>query len=242
MSSKEKKSKVAKVKVHLDSKKHSRFTEEDRKILEGYKVIVDALGRMLGDTCEVVLHSLEDLNSSVVYIYNGEKTGRRIGSPVTDKALSLINEFKLTGERNTEIYYSKVNQHTIRSISSVIVNTKGKPVGMLCINLDISSPLDLVMKTLLPHDSHFFDDDNSEVFALDSDELIFAKVDRIYEEVQADDDIPVRSKSREVITRLYQVGIFNLRDAVNKVAARLDISRDAVYLHLRRLKQKDGLL
>lgn len=232
-------SKAAKVRVQLNPKKHYHFTEEDRHIIEGYKVIVDALGRMFGDTCEVVLHSLEDLDSSVVYIHNGEKTGRRVGSPVTDKALSLINEFKQTGCQNTEIYYSKINQHTIRSISSVIVNSSGAPVGMLCINLDISSPLDLVMKTLLPHDSHFFDDNSSEVFALDSDELIFAKVDRIYDEVMADESISVRNKMRETVNRLYQLGIFNLRDAVNKVASRLEISRDAVYLHLRRIKKEE---
>lgn len=39
-----------------------------------------------------------------MYIHNGEKIGRRVGSPVTDKALSLINEFKQTGCQNTEIY------------------------------------------------------------------------------------------------------------------------------------------
>ena len=65
----------------LNTKVH-QYTQSDKLILENYKNIVDAIGQLLGSSCEVVLHSFEDLNSSVIYIHNGKKTGRPL-TPMT---------------------------------------------------------------------------------------------------------------------------------------------------------------
>ena len=48
-----------------------QFTPEDRCILESYKTTVEGFAEYLGEGYEVVLHSLEDLNRSVIKIING---------------------------------------------------------------------------------------------------------------------------------------------------------------------------
>ncbi|WP_077997099.1 PAS domain-containing protein [Paenibacillus larvae] len=55
-----------------------KFTEVDRSILQSYDSIVEGLADYLGDASEIVLHSLEDYQHSVIKIANGHHTGREI--------------------------------------------------------------------------------------------------------------------------------------------------------------------
>ena len=63
------------------------FTDEDRTILNSYKAVVDGVSALIGEHCEIVLHSLEDIEHSAICIANGHNTNRQVGSPITDLAL-----------------------------------------------------------------------------------------------------------------------------------------------------------
>ncbi len=65
-------------------------------ILGSYKNIADALGEFLGSSCEIVIHSLESLDSSIIKIVNGNHSGRMVGAPITDIALSMLSKKKKT--------------------------------------------------------------------------------------------------------------------------------------------------
>ena len=58
---------------------------------------VDALAATFGRDCEVVLHDVSDLTSSVIAIANGHVTNRRIGSPATDLLVSIVERSDDTG-------------------------------------------------------------------------------------------------------------------------------------------------
>lgn len=218
--------------------KNHKYTKDDRLILENYKNMVDAIGQLLGSSCEVVLHSFEDLNSSVIYIHNGKKTGRSVGSPVTDKALKIFTDCIDNGTDFADVYFTKNKQnHTMRSTSTIIKNTKGQPIGMLCINLDISTPFDEMMSILLPPQGNTHDD--NEHFAINVEDLIISNTLKVKEEVFADNSVSTRLKIKEIIHILNTQGIFQLRDAVAKVADTLNISKDVIYLHLRSFKKNN---
>ena len=70
------------------------FTETDFKILNSYKSVLDGLAAYWGDGYEMVLHSLHDLDHSVIKIINGHYTGRREGFPITDLALSMLAKIR----------------------------------------------------------------------------------------------------------------------------------------------------
>lgn len=46
--------------------------------------MLDGLALYLGDSYEIVLHSLEELSHSVIKIINGHYTKREVGAPITD--------------------------------------------------------------------------------------------------------------------------------------------------------------
>lgn len=51
------------------------LTATDRQILNSYALMLDGLGAYLGEGYELVLHSLESLDHSVIKIINGHYTG-----------------------------------------------------------------------------------------------------------------------------------------------------------------------
>lgn len=59
-----------------------KLTVTDRQILNSYALMLNGLGAYLGDGYELVLHSLESLDHSVIKIINGHFTGRKEGSPI----------------------------------------------------------------------------------------------------------------------------------------------------------------
>ena len=56
--------------------KEFKLTEMDREILKSYQYMLDGLALYLGDSYEIVLHSLQDLGHSVIKIINGHYTKR----------------------------------------------------------------------------------------------------------------------------------------------------------------------
>ncbi len=44
------------------------------------------------------------------------------------------------------------------------------------------------------------------------------------------------AKNRQIVLNLYEKGIFDIKDAINRVADRLNISKHTVYLYIRQFK------
>ena len=88
------------------------LTPADRMILESYKTMAEGLSDYLGSGYEIVLHSLENLDRSVIKILNGYHTGRREGAPITDLALEMLARIKETGGDPPYISYFTKNKRT----------------------------------------------------------------------------------------------------------------------------------
>ncbi len=59
------------------------------------------------------------------------------------------------------------------------------------------------------------------------------------EEVNADRNVSNNAKNRQIVLNLYEKGIFDIKDAINQVADRLNISKHTVYLYIRQFKSGD---
>lgn len=83
------------------------FTEFDHHILQSYEAVVDGIASLIGNYCEIVLHSLEDINKSAVKIANGENTGRKVGSPITDLALQMLKDIQRSKRNFSRSYFTR---------------------------------------------------------------------------------------------------------------------------------------
>lgn len=93
-----------------------QLTEMDKTILDSYSLFVSRLSSYLGDGYEVILHSLENLNSSAIQVFNGHYSGREVGSPITDLALYMLDDFKNNSiDRDIKYFNKSKSGATLRS-------------------------------------------------------------------------------------------------------------------------------
>lgn len=216
--------------------KLQELSQHDLDILKSSENIVDGIAAMYGEYTEVVLHSLDRQNPSIVKIANGHVTGRAIGAPITDFALFKLKE----GQDISESYVTKTSSgKTLRSITTVIRNPENIPIGLLCINTDMDAPLQSVLRLMLSGSLIGSEPVKSlETFARDIDESLQATLDKISAEVKANDTIPPSKKNREIVTQLYDLGVFELKDSTQIAAKRLDISVHTIYRYQREIRGK----
>ena len=212
------------------------FSAVDRQIIESYRTALEGLAAYLGSAYEVVLHSLEDLEHSVVAIFNGERTGRRIGSPVTDLALQMLS--RIQQDRQDSITYYTRNRHgePLKSTTIVIRGEHQRIIGLLCINLYLNTPL----MTML--DSVGLTNLSSQISPMEtlveeSEDLITSLLEPVRDAVYRDPEVSPSNRNKEIVAQLQERGVFKLKNAVPQVAQQLGISKNTVYLHLRNLEK-----
>ncbi|MEG0751163.1 MAG: PAS domain-containing protein [Oscillospiraceae bacterium] len=212
------------------------FSDTDRLILESFKCVIDGLSEYLGEGYEIVLHSLESLDHSVVKIVNGHHTGRKEGAPITNLALSMLTQ--ITGGEGNNSYsaYEAVNNkgEPLRSTTILVRGEYDRVIGLLCINFYLNTPLSHILSTFMgqassvPTENHLNED-----FSENVDDMINKAIEQAHEAVDKDRSILPSNKNREIVQRLNNWGIFRIKDAVSKVADNMGISKNTVYLHLR---------
>ncbi|WP_165772775.1 helix-turn-helix transcriptional regulator [Caviibacterium pharyngocola] len=210
------------------------FSDEDRAILNSYSAVVEGVSALIGGHCEIVLHSLEDLEHSAIFIANGHNTNRQVGSPVTDFALKSLRSMQT--ESVSKPYFTRAKGNGLmKSVTIAIRNKTRRIIGLLCININLDVPMSQFVQSLMPTAEH---NEASEVnFASSVEELVTQTIEQTVEEVAADRLVSNNNKNRQVVISLYEKGIFDIKDAINLVAERLDISRHTVYLYIRQIKQ-----
>lgn len=215
-------------------KKFQTFSEEDHAILASYFPIVDGIAALIGDHCEIVLHSLEFLENSAIYIANGHNTDRKIGSPLTDKALKSLHQMKT--DSVSKPYFTRSKGGVLmKSVTIAIRNSKQHVIGFICININLDVPVSQFLSNFIAPLQE--DEDTSVNFASSVEELVIQTIENTIEETMADRNVANNNKNRHIVVSLYEKGIFDIKDAINQVADRLNISRHTVYLYIRQIKQ-----
>ncbi|WP_413112818.1 transcriptional regulator [Thaumasiovibrio sp. DFM-14] len=226
--------------VDSDLIQDSAFTEQDYTLLRSYEAVVDGLAALIGGHCEIVLHSLDNLNTSAVKIANGEITGRQVGSPITDLALRMLRDIEGSERNFSRAYFTRAKGGVLmKSITIAIRNGEERVIGLLCININLDAPFSQILQAFMPSDDAR-QAASSVNFASDVDELVDQTVERTIEEINADKDVSNNAKNRQIVMALYDKGIFDIKDAINRVADRLNISKHTVYLYIRQRKTEDG--
>ena len=98
-----------------------------------YLPVAEAFAKLLHPFAEVVIHDLA--KDSIVAIYN-PLSKREVGDP------SYLDSWDFTGDPSENVIgpAEKTNYdgRRLKSISIVLRNDKGKAVGFICVNMDIS--------------------------------------------------------------------------------------------------------
>lgn len=211
------------------------LTEIDRAILDSYKTLLDGLAEYLGDGYEIVLHSLEDLEHSVIKIVNGHFSGRVEGAPITNLALKMLDNIREEQEPKALCYFNKKGGNTLKSATIPILGEQKRIIGLLCMNFHTELSFYNILSNFVPSpDTH---PNMVENFSDNVDDLISAAIEDAKIKIYSNPSITAANKNKEIVRLLYEKGIFNMKDAVVRVAEDLSLSKNTIYLHLRNLEK-----
>lgn len=207
------------------------FTDEDKAMIAGIQLIIPSLAEFLGQHCEVVLHSLEDPLHSVICAVNSSLSRRKEGDPIYNQGFLRILE--VVKKKKKSLYFGKsISGIKVRAGIYPVINKQGRCLGSLSFGFNVETPLINIL-----HDFYVENEvsNNSSNFGpIINIEKI---VQEVSEQVQKDNNVKNRARTKEVIRILVNKKVFEVRNAVNIVANLLGASPATVYWHLRELKQ-----
>lgn len=231
-----------------------KLTDSDRAILHGISAIMPALDEFFGSECEVVLHTYNDATDdiSIIKIINGHVTGRKKGGPLITQNMEVFSNETIQNTDIIDSYYTRTHDgKIIKSVSSLVRNSENEPIGILCINVNLSAPLISWLHKLTPQVSspsqngsnsnqpqefEFSKRGEKKVELSDSKVDITSQINKIIADSTNSANIRSSNIKKDIISDLHDEGIFDLKGAIDVVAEKIGLSRFTVYHYLREIR------
>lgn len=238
---------------------------ENQMIMNQYIKITEFMGRLLGRDYEIVLHSLEDVDHSIVAIANNYISGREIGGPLTNVALQIISD-KSYMTHDFRAHYAGVSKDGKRLASSTlfIKNSSNELIGLLCVNFDPSryeqiSEMLLALRHVDPYiDANFqFDEslanlvteipeksttqpprEEVETFFNSTDAVTKDFAHQAMVELGITSDRLTADEKIKIVEKMNERGAFLMKGAVKEAAEVLDCSQATVYRYLAEIRER----
>ncbi len=198
-------------------------------MLDLYKPVAEAISALLFPHAEVVLHDLK--TKCIAAIFNNVSK-RKVGDE------SLLDDFAITGDVIPPYFKTNWDGRKMKCVTAVLKDQKGKPAGLLCINLDISKweelhyfILDLIKPA--PESPDF-------LFKNDWRENINIYVSAYLKKHSLRLESLAREEKRKLLLALQKEGAFETKNAAAYIADVLQISRATVYNYLKALFTSPG--
>ena len=193
--------------------------------------IADGIAETFGRSCETVIHEIEEKGYRIVYIKNGEVSGRKIGD-----TLSLIGyDYSLSDfYKGKDLINFEAKTTTGKSIKSTTLHIKGRDYHFsLGINYDFTLFLvmDGVIKNFIKTKSRY-----ENIFAETGDVNITELIKQSVQEINVPLQMMNRDDKLRLIKRLDEKAAFNIKNSVNEVATFLGMSRYTVYNYLKKVR------
>lgn len=213
------------------------LTDLDKRILHSYINIAEGVSQFWGDCCEVVIHNLENLDRSVMFIANGHLSGRQIGSPISEVTLSFLNRMMAEPELKNLYYFAKNKKgETFKASICAIMGEHSTIIGLFCLNFYMNAPISAFIQCMTPGESPNHEN-ISETFVENTQELMLNALEEAKKTVYSNLAISSSNKNKEIVSILFHKGIFNLKDSVITIAEHLGISKNTVYMHIRNMNK-----
>lgn len=197
-------------------------------MIKAIKVILptaEAIQRLLHPHAEVVIHDIR--KNQIAAIYH-PFSKRRVGDS------SLLTQEEMSMLEDCMGPYEKINWDgkKLKSVSSIIRDDKGEAVGMLCINLNISSleKINGLISEFINHEK--FTSQPIPLFKDDWQEKINKYIHTYLNEHHLTLESLNRTEKKELIEHLYKTGAFTAKNSALYIAQVIGVSRATIYNYL----------
>ena len=216
------------------------------KSLEPYAKLVYFLSAALGDNCEIALHDLTSKDQEIVAISNNPISGREVGAKLSNLSLHYLEEKQYLNHDYVMNYKTVGNDGKLMRAATYFIKEEGRemPVGMLCINVNISdleyltSTIKKILGIKEEKDIEFKMDNPVENLSSPLDEMIDMYIKECLEKMGFPsyflaERLNVDEKIK-VVKYLQEKGTFKVKGAIVLVAEKLAVSEPTVYRYLKK--------
>lgn len=200
--------------------------------------IAKCIAMQFGENCEVVLHDLTlPYNKTIVAIWNGHVTGRKIGDGGTNAGLEILK-----GSVSPDDQYHYINStpdgKILRSSSKYFRDEYGKVNGSLCINLDITDLVrcEKTLQSLTSPDNQQAAPAPSEFFIGNIDGLLEKMMNEAVLKTGKEIKDLTKEEKVSIVQSLDQKGFFLIKKSAEILADFLGLSRYSIYNYLNEIK------
>ena len=206
--------------------KKSQFTD----VWKQYEPLIEAIVELFHPFVEVAVHDLEQ--GKVVAIYHNISQ-RRIGeaSPLKELKVS-VKDFPAYFK---PYYKQNWDGRSLKCTSITLRNSKGLPVGLICINVDVSFFQDgfRLLETFLKIKDEA--ENPIETFGSPFESQANTMIQHYLEEKKLSLNHLNRDQKKELVQELYRKGLFNFKNAVPFIAKKLKTSRASIYNYIKQM-------
>ena len=216
------------------------------KSLEPYAKLVYFLSAALGDNCEIALHDLTSKDQEIVAISNNPISGREVGAKLSNLSLHYLEEKQYLNHDYVMNYKTVGSDGKLMRAATYFIKEEGRemPVGMLCINVNISdleyltSTIKKILGIKEEKDIEFKMDNPVEILSSPLDEMIDMYIKECLEKMGFPsyflaERLNVDEKIK-VVKYLQEKGTFKVKGAIVLVAEKLAVSEPTVYRYLKK--------
>lgn len=205
---------------------------ENQELIQKF---MDLLENHLGESCEVILHDYsKGPMHSIVDIRNGHVTGRSVGGCTTNIGFEIL---KGTVEAKDEFNYLTYasNGKILRSSSIYFKNSEGKPIGSVCVNLDITQSIQF--EKFLNQYNHSEPSENEagdpkEFFTENVNDLLDTLIERTARKFGQAPQTLSKEEKIQFIAELEAKDVFIITNSSKRICSLLGISKYTFYNYL----------
>ena len=205
---------------------------ENQELIQKF---MDLLEHHLGESCEVILHDYSNgPMHRIVDIRNGHVTGPSVGGCTTNIGFEIL---KGTVEAKDEFNYLTYasNGKILRSSSIYFKNSEGKPIGSVCVNLDITQSIQF--EKFLNQYNHSEPSENEagdpkEFFTENVNDLLDTLIERTARKFGQAPQTLSKEEKIQFIAELEAKDVFIITNSSKRICSLLGISKYTFYNYL----------
>ncbi len=203
--------------------------------LEALKPIMRGLAKTFAPLCEVVLHDLSRPEASVVAVENNTVTNRREGQTIGPHILRIIRSPDFHEDMLVKYRSLGDENKPIKSTTMPVRDENGELIGALCVNFDLRPFLNQLhvleeftqVQNLLPPRDKVVTIKNADVADI-LDHLISSAIEAVGKKASQ----LSREEKIGIARNLDRQGVFRIKNSMELLAKRLNISRSILYEYL----------
>ena len=190
---------------------------KDQEIMNVYRSFLPFLSAQIRIPCSILLYDAAHPESSAVYETQG------IPAPDMNYAASLVKDERMPGSTPSDVWY---------------IHNEGRLIGLLCVRRDTSILQELEDVLCRLKEQYSLPDDGK---VQDKASTLSGRMeDRIQATIEESSIPPERmnrAQKLQILRKLQDQGIMDMKGCVPQIAARLDVSVPTVYRYLKKLEE-----